>query len=105
LLKFIQQQAKECKHILSVCTGAFILVNAGILQNENITTYWRALPELLDMKNVHVKEERIVKSGKIFAAGGVSSGIDLAFEVIADVAGKDTAGKVQLLFEYFPEGK
>jgi transcriptional regulator GlxA family with amidase domain len=105
LLKFIQQQAPQCKHILSVCTGAFILIQSGILQDEFITTYWRDLPELLAMNNVHVKEQRIVKSGKIWASGGVSSGIDLALEVIADVAGKETAGKVQLLFEYFPEGK
>lgn len=105
LLKFIQQQAASSKYILSVCTGAFILAKTGILQNEFITTYWRALPELLALQNVHVKEQRIVKSGKIWASGGISSGIDLALEVIADVAGKDTAGKVQLLFEYFPEGK
>lgn len=105
LKQFIQQQAGSCKKILSVCTGAFILYHAGILKDEKITTYWRALPELKSLDNVHVQEQRVVKSGKIWASGGISSGIDLALELIAELAGDDTAGKVQLLFEYFPEGK
>ncbi len=102
LLSFIKNQAEHCEHILSVCTGSFLLYQAGILKNESITTYWRALPELLALNNVHVKEERVVKSGKVWAAGGLSSGIDLALELIAEIAGEKTAGQVQLLFEYFP---
>lgn len=105
MIKFIQQQYGNCKNILSVCTGAFILLAAGVVQDESITTYWRALPELYAIQNVHVKEQRIVKSGKIWASGGISSGIDLALDLIADIAGKEVAGKVQLLFEYFPQGK
>ncbi len=52
---------------------------------------------------MNVAEERVVKSGKIWTSGGVSSGIDLAFELIAEIAGKEEAGRVQLLFEYFPK--
>ena len=44
-----------------------------------------------------------MKSGKIWTTGVVSSGIDLAFELIAEIAGKEEAGRVQLLFEYFPK--
>lgn len=105
LLQFIQQQATSCKKILSVCTGAFILYHAGVLKDESITTYWRAIPELKSLPGVHVLEQRVVKSGKIWASGGISSGIDLALDLIADIAGTETAAKVQLLFEYFPEGK
>lgn len=105
LLEFIQKQFEHCKLVLSVCTGAFILYHAGVLKDEKITTYWRALPELYNLKNVNVEEQRVVKSEKIWASGGVSSGIDLALEAIAEIAGKETAGKVQLLFEYFPERK
>lgn len=105
LTQFIQKQAASCKIILSVCTGAFILYHAGVLKDEKITTYWRALSELKSLKNVHVQEQRVVKSGTIWASGGISSGIDLALELIAEIAGTETAGKVQLLFEYFPDGK
>jgi transcriptional regulator GlxA family with amidase domain len=102
-LQFIQRQFAGTKLVLSVCTGAFILYHAGVLKDEKITTYWRALPELYALKDVQVQEQRVVKSGKIRASGGISSGIDLALDVIAETAGKETAGKVQLLFEYFPE--
>ncbi len=102
ILAFIRKQAAHCQYIISVCTGAFLLYQAGVLKDESITTYWRALPELLALKDIHVKEERVVQSGKIWASGGLSSGIDLALAIIAQVAGKETAGQVQLLFEYFP---
>ena len=52
--------------------------------------------------NVQVTEERMVKNGNIWLAAGVSSGIDLAFEFIAEIDGKEAAGKVQLLYENFP---
>lgn len=102
LIAFIQQQAVHCQYILSVCTGAFLLQAAGLLHEKSATTYWRALPELTAFHDTRVLEERIVKSGKIWTAGGVSSGIDLALALIATVAGQETAGQVQLLLEYFP---
>ena len=103
LISFIQNQSKGCKYLLSVCTGMFLLYKAGLLDKKFVTTYWRALPELKALSNVNVVEERIVKNGNIWMAGGISSGIDLAFELIAEIAGTETAGKVQLLFEYFPK--
>lgn len=105
LLAFIQKQAKECEYILSVCTGMFLLYSAGILKSQSVTTYWRALPEAKQFQDVHIEEKRIVKNEKIWMSGGVTSGIDLALEFIAETAGKEAAGKVQLLLEYFPQGK
>lgn len=103
LINFIKKQAAHCEYILSVCTGMFLLNKAGLLQNKSATTYWRALSELKKYPDVHVVEDRIVKSGKVWTSGGVSSGIDLTLAFIAEIAGKETAGKVQLLFEYFPK--
>lgn len=103
LINFIKQQADHCKYIISVCTGMFLLHQAGVLKNKTATTYWRALPELKACSDVQVIEERVVKDGNIWTAGGVSSGIDLAIELIAEIAGHETAGQVQLLFEYFPK--
>lgn len=104
-LAFIKKQAKNAKYILSICTGMFLLHKAGILSQKSTTTYWRALPELKAFPDVHAVEQRIVKDGNIWSSGGISSGIDLAFELIAEVAGKEAAGEVQLLFEYFPRDK
>lgn len=102
VLSFIQAQAQNCQYILSVCTGVFLLHYAGLLNGRFATTYWRAIPELESLNSVVIDEQRIVKSGNIWSAGGISSGIDLAFELIAEIAGKDEAGMAQLLFEYFP---
>jgi transcriptional regulator GlxA family with amidase domain len=102
-IAFIKAKAAKADKIISVCTGMFLLHKAGLLRNKPVTTYWRALSELRSLKDIEVKEERVVKSGNIWTTGGVSSGIDLAFELIAEIAGKEEAGRVQLLFEYFPK--
>lgn len=102
LIAFIQKQARNSKYILSVCTGMFLLHKAGLLEGKSVTTYWRAIPEMETFKDVKVVGDRVVKNGNLWLAGGISSGIDLAFELIAAVNGKEAAGKVQLLFEYFP---
>lgn len=105
LIAFIKEQAQNAEYILSVCTGMFLLYKAGLLDHKLVTTYWRALPEAYALPNIKIVEERIVKNGNLWLAGGVASCIDLAFEFIAEIAGKDTAGKVQLLFENFPTQK
>lgn len=102
LISFIQKQAAKAKCTISVCTGTFLLHQAGLLKGKSTTTYWRALPELQAFSDVNIVERRIVKDGNIWASGGISSGIDLALELIAEIAGKEVAGEVQLLFEYFP---
>ena len=103
LIAFIQTKAKAADKIISICTGMFLLHRAGLLRDKPVTTYWRALSELKSFENIDVQEERVVKSGKIWTSGGVSSGIDLALELIAEIAGREEAGRVQLLFEYFPK--
>jgi transcriptional regulator GlxA family with amidase domain len=103
LIAFIKAKAATADKIISVCTGMFLLHKAGLLRNKPVTTYWRALSELRSLKDINVEEERVVKSGNIWTTGGVSSGIDLAFELIAEVAGEEEAGRVQLIFEYFPK--
>jgi transcriptional regulator GlxA family with amidase domain len=103
LIAFIREKAKTADKIISICTGMFLLHKAGLLVDTPVTTYWRAFSELRSLKDVDVAEERVVKSGNIWTSGGISSGIDLAFELIAEIAGKEEAGRVQLLFEYFPK--
>jgi transcriptional regulator GlxA family with amidase domain len=103
LIAFIKQKARSAKKVISVCTGMFLLHQAGLLRDKAVTTYWRALSELRSLGDVDVEEERVVKSENIWTSGGISSGIDLALELIAEIAGREEAGKVQLLFEYFPK--
>jgi transcriptional regulator GlxA family with amidase domain len=103
VLEFVRRQAENAEAVLSVCTGAFILEAAGLLVNKKATTHWGSLNELRE--KVEVVEERFVRDGKIWTAAGVSAGIDLALAFVADRAGEETAGKVQLYAEYYPSGK
>jgi len=102
LIAFVQKQAPACQHVLSVCTGAFILQAAGLLQGKKATTHWWSLDRLRHCSEVTVVEQRFVRDGTIWTAAGVSAGIDLALAFIADQAGEEIAGKVQLAAEYYP---
>lgn len=102
LIQFVQKHAATCKHVLSVCTGSLILQAAGLLQSKKATTYWSCRKELQERGDVSVVEERFVRDNNIWTAAGVSAGIDMALALIADQAGEETAGKVQLYIEYYP---
>ena len=104
LISFVQKQSTTCKQMLSVCTGAFILQAAGLLNGKKVTTHWRSLERMRQFPDVKVVEKRIVHDGNIWTAAGVSAGIDLALAFVADQAGAETAGKVQLATEYYPNG-
>ncbi len=105
LVKFIQSQAAGCQHILSVCTGVFLLQAAGLLDGKKATTHWLSMKRLRECSEVEIIEDRFVRDGNIWTAAGVSAGIDLALALIAAVDGEDAAGKIQLLAEYYPLGK
>jgi transcriptional regulator GlxA family with amidase domain len=105
LIDFVSGQAQNCKAILSVCTGAFILHACGLLKGKKATTHWLSLKQLKKLDDVEVVEERIVRDGKVWTSSGVSAGIDLALAFIQHEAGDGTAGSVQSFAEYYPSGK
>jgi transcriptional regulator GlxA family with amidase domain len=105
LTDFVARQAETCNIVLSVCTGSLILHAAGLLKGKKATTHFTILDDLRGLKDVDVVEKRFLKDGKIWTSAGVSAGIDMALELIAQEAGEETAGKVQLYAEYYPAGK
>lgn len=105
LVDFIAKQAAGCEAVLSVCTGAFLLHAAGILQGKKATTHWGSLDRLTALGDVQVVQERYVRDGKVWSSAGVSAGIDLMLDFIAASAGDDVAGKVQFSSEYYPSAK
>ena len=86
----------------SVCTGALILGAAGILKGTPATTHWYKMGVLRIMGAKPQPDERIVRSGKIVTAAGVSSGIDLALWLAGEIAGRERAEAIQLVIEYDP---
>jgi cyclohexyl-isocyanide hydratase len=100
-IEFVRRQARTAKYVTSVCTGAFVLGVAGLLKGRRATTHW-AFADLLPLVGATHQKARVVKDGNVITAGGVSSGIDFAFTVAADIAGETTARTIQLGIEYDP---
>jgi cyclohexyl-isocyanide hydratase len=98
---FVRKQAAGARYVTSVCTGAFLLGVAGLLKGRRATTHW-AFTDLLELVGATFEKARVVKDGNVFTAGGVSSGIDFALYIVAEIAGKETAQAIQLGIEYDP---
>jgi transcriptional regulator GlxA family with amidase domain len=86
----------------SVCTGALILAAAGILEGKPATTHWYVQRGLAAMGAEPRPGERIVHTGKVATAAGVSAGIDLGLWLAGQIAGREQAETIQLYIEYDP---
>ena len=97
--EFIQQQAQKAKYITSVCTGAFLLAEAGLLKNKRATTYHTAFAELAAY-SVEVLAQKVVREDNIITAAGVSSGIELGLYILREEFGAAVAQEVADKIEY-----
>jgi cyclohexyl-isocyanide hydratase len=100
-LNFIRCQGAQAKYVTSVCVGAFLLGAAGLLMGRRAATHW-AYVDLLPLVGATHEKGRIVRDGNVFTSGGVSSGIDFAFSIVAELAGPEVAQAIQLAIEYDP---
>lgn len=100
-LQFLRDQAAAAQYITSVCTGSLALGAAGLLEGKRATSHW-AYTSLLEKFGATHEKARVVKDGNLITAGGVTSGIDFALTVVADVAGQQLAESIQLSLEYDP---
>jgi transcriptional regulator GlxA family with amidase domain len=101
LMAFIRERTETAKWVCSVCTGALLLAQAGVLKGRKATTHWLAKDTLRSM-GVKVVDQRYVIDGKFATSAGVSAGIDLALELARRIAGEATAQAIQLSIEYDP---
>ena len=93
LIKYVRASAKRSRRIASICTGAFVLAEAGLLDGRKATTHWfhaRAFERRYP--RVQLEEDRIfVTDGRVWTSAGMSAGLDLALAVIEQDLGREVA--------------
>ena len=97
----LRRLGQQARYVTSVCTGSLLLAAAGLLRGRRAACHWAWRDKLSDF-DVIPDSARVVRDGNVFTGGGVTAGIDMALEVMAEVAGRDYAEIVQLAIEYAP---
>lgn len=104
-IKFLKRRGKHARYVVSVCTGAVLLAEAGLLDGHRATTHWAALDRLRGYKNVTVANgyPRWVDCGNRMTTGGVSASIDGALHLTERLTGDASVAQcIQLEIQYNP---
>jgi transcriptional regulator GlxA family with amidase domain len=102
ILDWIARQRRTGALTTSVCTGAFLLGAAGLLDGLRATTHWTTIDGLrahLPTTNV-LADARVVDEGEIITSAGVSAGIDMALHVVRRLHGDEVARRTARDMEY-----
>jgi transcriptional regulator GlxA family with amidase domain len=100
-LAALRRLGSRARYVTSVCTGSLLLAAAGLLRGRRAACHWAWRDQLAEF-GVTPDPARVVRDGHVITGGGVTAGIDMAFEVMAEIAGRDYAETVQLALEYAP---
>ncbi|OBT12119.1 glutamine amidotransferase [Vibrio sp. UCD-FRSSP16_10] len=102
VLDWIVSVELSATHVASVCTGVFLLANAGLLKGLPVTTHWQDIPDLkgsfADLQVID--DKRWVRSGKYTTSGGISAGIDMSLYLVAELVGQSLAESTAHQMEY-----
>ncbi|MCM5552076.1 GlxA family transcriptional regulator [Pleomorphomonas sp. NRK KF1] len=95
-IAFLRACAANVRRMCSVCSGAFPLAAAGLLDGKRVTTHWRRAEQLQQLfPSVRVEVDRIhIRADNMWTSAGISAGIDLALALIADDLGEEVARRV-----------
>ena len=95
VLQFVRAVAKRGVRVASVCSGTFILAEAGLLDGRRATTHWQRTRQFLSTyPNVKLEPDQIyVRDGNIWSSAGITAGIDLALALVAEDFGEEIAQK------------
>ncbi|MGQ0466193.1 MAG: DJ-1/PfpI family protein [Sporichthyaceae bacterium] len=102
VMDWFRKAGERAEYVTSVCSGSLILAEAGLLDGYSATTHWAYLPYFANYPQITPSPERVVHDRDRITAGGVTSGIDFALTLIAELHGPDAAAAVQLITEYDP---
>jgi transcriptional regulator GlxA family with amidase domain len=96
LLAFMRKASKKSRRVASICTGTFILAEAGILDGKRVTTHWLYARDLqARFPKVKMEEDRIfLIDGKVWTSAGMTAGIDLALAMTEKDLGADVTRSI-----------
>ncbi len=96
ILACLREAARACRRVASVCSGAFLLAETGLLDGRRATTHWSRSRQFAQRyPDVRLEPDRIfVRDGKIWSSAGITAGVDLALALIADDLGEPVARRV-----------
>ncbi len=86
LLDWVIARHEDCRRVATTCMGAFVTAKAGLLSGQRVATHWRYTDDLQSQHpDIHVEKDPLfVRSGKMWSAAGVTSGIDLALAMVEE---------------------
>ena len=101
-IRWLQRMAGQVEIVASICTGAFLLAEAGLLNGKRATTHWMDLDRLeREYPAVQVlRNTRFVDEGAILTSGGISAGIDLSLYLVQRLLGAPASKKTARRMEY-----
>lgn len=102
VIGWIAGMARDSELVASVCTGALLLAEAGLLDGLDATTHWDDLEELRrGWPQVKVQAgRRWIDNGKIVTSAGISAGIDMSLHLVERLAGRDLAERTARQMDY-----
>ena len=102
VINWIRRTAPQRQLTMSVCTGAYLLGKAGLLDNKTVTTHWASTQMLQQMtpKARVMEQTRFVEDGNLLTTAGVSAGIDGALHAVTRLRGASDARAVAEIIEY-----
>jgi transcriptional regulator GlxA family with amidase domain len=106
LLTWIAERAQQVETLTSVCTGAMLLAQVGLLDGRRATTHWRSLDRMRESFPAVTVEDKlhVVEDGHVLTSAGISAGIDMALRVVARSFGEGVGRATARHMEYpFPD--
>lgn len=102
IIKWIARTATKSLLTASVCTGAFLLGKAGLLDGKTVTTHWEDIDEFRAMfPDIPVQDKkRWVDTGKIVTSAGISAGLDMSLHLVARLEGVELAVRTARQMDY-----
>ena len=95
-IAWIAKVAKQSRRVASICTGAFLLAEAGLLSGKQTVTHWSFCDRLArEYPQIIVRPEPIyLRDGSIYTSAGITAGIDLSLALVEEDHGHETALKI-----------